>query len=151
MAEQRETERAEIVGTPFEHLATKEDVANVRTEIAELRGSTNTQGADLRTYVEQVQADLIERIAGVDKNVESIRAEMRTMKWMMGIVGRGCAGATVGALLHLIEFERISILKSESTIESAPGEQPPADGIVASAICQSGGIGLGVAYGGARV
>ncbi len=111
MAEQRESERAETVGSPFEHVATKEDVANVRTEIAEsrtdlktdvanvrtevegvrtevaeLRGDTNTQNADLRTYIEQVRADLIERIAAVDKNVESIRAEMRTMKWMMGIV-----------------------------------------------------------------
>ena len=86
MAEERETERAEIVGTPFEYMATKEDVANVRTEIAELRGETNTQIADLRTYIEQVRADLVERIAAVDKNVESIRAEMRTMKWMMGIV-----------------------------------------------------------------
>lgn len=86
MAEERDTQQTVMLDAPFEHLATKEGVANVRTEVAELRGATNTQIESVRTYIEQVRADLIDRIAAVDKNVEGLRAEMRTMKWMMGIV-----------------------------------------------------------------
>lgn len=90
MAEQRETERAEIVGTPFEHLATKEDVANVRTEMATIRGEMKADNASLRgeltAAIANLRSELKDEIAAVDKNVESIRAEMRTMKWMMGIV-----------------------------------------------------------------
>ena len=97
MAEEREPQQGMTLEAPFEHLATKEDVANVRTEIegvrtdiADLRGETRADNATLRgemtTSIANLRSELKDEIAKVDRNVESIRAEMRTMKWMMGIV-----------------------------------------------------------------
>ena len=53
-------QRIAALEATYEHVATKADIANVRTEIANLR-------AELKT------------------NIEGLRSEIKTMKWWIGI------------------------------------------------------------------
>ena len=73
----------------YEHVATKEDVANVRTEVANVR----TEIADVRTEIAEVRTD----IAGVKAYVAA--AETRLIRWGVGGMSVGFAAMT--AILKL--------------------------------------------------
>ena len=127
MAEQRETGRAETVGSPFEHMATKEDVANVRTEIegvrteiANVRTDLKTEIEGVRTEIANVRSDLKTEIEGLRTYIERVRSDLNDRNRLGrqerrkhplgnenhevddGYCGRGCAGTTAGTLLRLI-------------------------------------------------
>ena len=75
-------------------LATKADLAGVRTEIAELKTELKSEIAELRT-----------EIAGLRTELKSEIAEMRTdlLKWIIGAIGFQTV-VILGALISLIKI-----------------------------------------------
>ena len=75
----------------YEHVATKEDVANVRTEVANVRveiGDLRTEIGDVRTEIANVRTE----IANVKSYVAA--AETRLIRWGVGSMGVGFAAMT---------------------------------------------------------
>lgn len=58
---------------PAEHLATKDDIAGVRTETAEVR----TEIAEVRTEIAEVKAELKTDIATVRTELAEVKAELK--------------------------------------------------------------------------
>ena len=81
-----------------EIFATKADVADVRTEIAELRAEVRTGLAEVRTEVAEFRAEVKTDIAEM---------EIRITKWMVGtqiggIAALAAVGAAIIAILKLL-------------------------------------------------
>ena len=98
-------------------LATKEDVANVRTEMAtyrvEMRADNASLRGDMTTANANLRSELKDAIATVDKNAESLRAEMQHHEVDDGHRGRGRAGSTAGTLLHIVSSVEINTKNSQ--------------------------------------
>ena len=67
MESSMDVQRVAALEAQYEHVATKADVGDVRTEIA-----------NLRTEIANVRAEL-------RADIESLRSEFKTMKWWIGI------------------------------------------------------------------
>jgi predicted nucleic acid-binding Zn-ribbon protein len=86
-------------------LATKADLAGVRTEIAELKTELKTEIAELRTEIAGVRTELKTEIAELRTELKSEIAEMRTdlLKWIIGAIGFQTV-VILGALISLIKI-----------------------------------------------
>lgn len=78
----------------IEHAATKQDIVELRADIAELRAATKVDVAELRSAT---KAD----IAGVKADIADLRSELYRALWLQaaGIVG---VLSAVGALLKVL-------------------------------------------------
>ncbi len=74
-------------GIDLSHLATKADLADVRTELAELKG-------DLRREIADAKAELKGEVAA---------AKLGTIKWVIG-VGVAQIGSVVGAAYAILKL-----------------------------------------------
>lgn len=63
----------------FDNLATKEDIANVRLEIANVRSELKEDIANVRTEIASLRTELKEEIA-------ELRGKFGIMQWMMGFL-----------------------------------------------------------------
>ena len=79
----------------YDHLATKADIAEVRTELAELRAELKADAAELR-------AELKSDIAAVQNGQSEMKAEL--IKWMAGwtLGGMAAISAVVIAMLRFL-------------------------------------------------
>jgi predicted nucleic acid-binding Zn-ribbon protein len=86
-------------------LATKADLAGVRTEIAELKTELKTEIAELRTEIDGVRTELKTEIAELRTELKAEIAEMRTdlLKWIIGAIGFQTV-VILGALISLIKI-----------------------------------------------
>ena len=103
-------QRVSVLEGIYPHLATKEDVAGVRAEVAQLRGDLSTEIAQLRgdlsteiaqtrgdlsTEIVQTRGDLTSAMARYqgDLTAEIARSESRMVRWM--------AAWTIGGMLGI--------------------------------------------------
>ena len=92
-------QRVSVLEGIYPHLATKEDVAGVRAEVAQLRGDLSTEIAqtrgDLSTEIVQTRGDLTSAMARYqgDLTAEIARSESRMVRWM--------AAWTIGGMLGI--------------------------------------------------
>ena len=107
MVERTEPERISSLETAIQHLATKEDVANlrvdvetvrtdlerVRTEVAGVRTELRTEIQINRTEIEGVRTELrteIEsvktQVATVNGKVDSIQSQLKTWRWLIALI-----------------------------------------------------------------
>ena len=96
MVERTEPERISSLETAIQHLATKEDVANLRVVVETVR--TELEG--VRTEVESVRTELhgeiqknrteIEsvktQVATVNGKVDSIQSQLKTWRWLIALM-----------------------------------------------------------------
>jgi hypothetical protein len=63
----------------FDNLATKEDIGNVRLEVANIR-------SELKEDIANLRAELKEDIANLKADIAELKGNFGTMKWMMGFL-----------------------------------------------------------------
>lgn len=78
----------------FDNLATKEDVANVRLEIANVRSELKEDIANFRT-------ELKEDISNLKANIAELKGDNGTMKWMMGFLLAMCSAILLKLFLGI--------------------------------------------------
>ena len=77
-------------------LATKEDIAEVRSELKE-------EIAEVRKEIAEGKTELKEDIAEVRKEIAEVRSELKTdIKWIMGIMITGLGAISSGIIALLI-------------------------------------------------
>lgn len=85
-----------------ERLATKEDLAEVKAELAEVKAELKTElaevKAELKADIAEVKAELKEDIAGVRTEIAGLEARLYRQLWIMAA---GIVGLTV-ALMKLL-------------------------------------------------
>ncbi|MDE2857472.1 MAG: hypothetical protein OXN94_06445 [Chloroflexota bacterium] len=80
----------------YAHVATKADVADIRTEIANLRTELKTDNASLRT---EVMSEIGSLRTEVTSEIGSLRTDMKNMRWMIGVMIAGVSVLVAGANL----------------------------------------------------
>lgn len=102
---------AEAIAEGFSaDIATKTDIAEVKTEIATLRGDMHTEFASLRTEIAGLRGDMNGEVASVRTDIASLRGDISgvrsaTAQWIVGaafvnVVGMLGAVAAVWQLAH---------------------------------------------------
>ncbi len=97
-------------------LATKADLAELRTEIAELKTELKTEIAEVRTEIAGLKTELKTEIAGLETGLKTgiagLRAEMKSenaatrtelLKWTIGAIGFQTV-VILGALISMIKI-----------------------------------------------
>ena len=89
------TARAAADAVPdIQHLATKEDIAELKVEMAELRSELRTEMAELRTEMAELRSEVRTEIA-------QLRTEMHRGIWVVGfsIIGTFLTAIVVGVVV----------------------------------------------------
>ena len=77
----------------FKHLATKADLEKGLSKLGtELRGEMHKQGTELRKEIDGVKDDLSEKIEAQGKELAGISGQLKTLIWVIGVVGGGLVG-----------------------------------------------------------
>ena len=81
------TARAAANAVPdIQHLATKEDIAEVKVEIAELRSEVRTEIAGVKVEIAELRSEVRTEIAGVKVEIAELRSEVQSE--IAGVKGR---------------------------------------------------------------
>ena len=82
--------RTEMVGV---QAALREDVQAVRTEMVSVQAALQLEivgvRSELKSEITGVRSELKLEIAGVRSDVQSVKSDMRWMKWLLGVVAAG--------------------------------------------------------------
>ncbi len=96
------TARAAANAVPdIQHLATKEDIAEVKVEIAELRSEVRTEIAGVKVEIAELRSEVQSEIAGVRVDIAQLRTEMHRGIWVVGfsIIGTFLTAIVVGVVV----------------------------------------------------
>ena len=104
---QAQSERIVALEATYAHVATKSDIADVRTEIANLRTELKTDIANLRTELKtdianlrtEVKSDIGSLRTKVSSDIGSLRSDLKNMRWMIGTIIAGASVLVAGANL----------------------------------------------------
>ena len=98
---QTQSERIAVLEASYAHVATKADIADVRTEvakvrteIADLRTELKTDIANLRTEVRtdianlrtEVISEIGDLATSVNTDIGTLRTDMKNMRWIIGVL-----------------------------------------------------------------
>ena len=103
MVERTEPERISSLETAIQHLATKEDIANlrvvvetvrtelegVRTEVEGVRTELHGEIQKNRTEIESVRTEIESvkvQVATVNGKVDSIQSQLKTWRWLIALM-----------------------------------------------------------------
>ena len=87
---QAQSERIAVLEASYAHVATKADIADVRTEIAKVRTEIADLRAELKTDIANLRTEVISEIgtlgANVNTDLGTLRTDMKNMRWMIGVL-----------------------------------------------------------------
>ena len=99
-------EQSDTLATAFsesteDSVATKLDIAELKTEIADLRAELKTEIAELRTGIAELRADLKTEIAAVRGEIATLKVDM--VRWIVGAIAFNLLG-TIGIMIAVAQL-----------------------------------------------